>query len=124
MTQWTPQLEADIRKLGDLCEKQVTTAIDPEKNAVTSTLSFVFRDTVQVVPLLKRINKKIEGEYVDAKWQDSMEKIVAIAEANNSDAAGKIKKSIPVGREMSKFWRGYRHMISSTKAIKKLNLKY
>jgi hypothetical protein len=100
-------LESHIRDLGDYVEKQMKDLLDTKKGVTGSALRIAFRAVVgtQIMDSIMRYEsmdytnfglKPREG------WLKDLQRVVDYAEANNSDAAEKIKKALPIATELTK----------------------
>ena len=98
MPAWSPKIEKLIRKLGDYTDSQMKDLLDPKASAGGTALRAVFRGAAIGIPLRRRLKK--EGLQFD-DWLPGLQKIVDLAEQNGSDAAEKIKKSIPVATQLN-----------------------
>ena len=100
MTDWTPEIEALIRKLGDFIDQQMRDLLDYKSSAWGSALRIAFNVATTGKPLVQKTCKAAGIEY-NGDILDAMKKIVAVADQNKSDAADKIKKALPYGEEFA-----------------------
>lgn len=124
MTQWTPELEQLVRKLGDYNEKQMKDLLDTKALPVASALRIVFRAVTTGEPLIREAFKKAGWEY-QQNWMGNLQKLADLADQNGSNAADKIKKALPVATEISKHYKDSASgILTQIKIAKKLNIKY
>ncbi len=106
MTEWTPDFENLVRKVGDYVEIQLKDLIDPKSTTIATALRMSFRAAATGAPLLKQTYKEAglsRRDPLHSMWEDArLNELVKIAETNGSDAASKIKRGIAVVELMKK----------------------
>jgi hypothetical protein len=97
---WTPELEARIRKVGDYVETQMKDLLNPGAGVTATSLRLAFRGaTVGMV----RMGDACMEAGIDwrGNWMGDLQKLCDLAGANNSDAADKIKKALPIAAQLT-----------------------
>ncbi|MDE1152337.1 MAG: hypothetical protein PW788_07355 [Micavibrio sp.] len=99
MTEWTPKVEQLIRDVGDYLEAQMKDLIDPAAGALGTSSRMAFRHASNGQRLMDRAANELGCNLSD--WNGSLQKVVELAEANNSDAAAKIKRVLPLAKRIA-----------------------
>jgi hypothetical protein len=125
MAKWTPKLEKLVEKLGDYNEAQMKSLLNPKVPAPASALRIAFRAVTQGEPTMKKAFKEAGWEY-QQNWMGNLQKLSDLADQNGSDAAAKIKKTLPLARKISKLYTkdSVSGILNQVKAAKKLNIKF
>src|SRR5690349_16024608 len=103
---WGGDLEGEIRELGDYVEKQMKDLLNPKASVTGSALRIAFRAVVGT-QMRDSIFRREGLDYTDFGlkprhgWMEDLQTLVDLAEANKSDAADKIKKALPVAKELT-----------------------
>ncbi len=119
MAKWTPELEALIRTVGNAVDKQMQDFVNPKSGVLGSGLRTVFRSVTQVTPAVNKACKKA-GLPQTRDWQGNMQKLIELAEQNGSNAADKIKKWLPVSKDIaSQYQPTLKGVAQQIKAAKK-----
>ena len=131
MPKWTPETEKLISDIGDFIDKQMRDVVDPSASTLGTSSRVAFNVASTGKGLFQRAVTELE---VDLKthWEDSMKKIIDLAESNGSHAADKIKKAMPVAKQLADEFgftpdnreMGKLQMMGLLKQIKKKNIKY
>ena len=125
MTTWTPQLEKDIAQYSKAYDVMMREALSPARGTQMAALRTIFYAMVRVQPSFERICKQLG---VDSKIdQDkTIEKIIALADENKSNAADLLKKSYPVAQAIhSKVQKSpKKSFLGGLKIARSLGLKY
>jgi hypothetical protein len=101
MTQWTSELEDNIRKLGESTERNTLDGANPDMPLAVSLLRIAFRSATQSEPLYKKICSEMNLDSKN-KYTDNIQKIVDFAVENSSDAGEKLQKQVDFVRELNK----------------------
>lgn len=126
MTQWNPKLEQLIREVGDYTEKQMKDLLDPKTAATVSALRITFRGFTKGLPAMKKTCAEAGLDFENYDWLNKLQKLAEIAEQNDSDAAEKIKKALPIAHHLERIFEqtGNDGALSRIKAAKQQNIKY
>lgn len=126
MTQWTPKLEKLIRELGEYTEKQMRDLLNPEAAATLSALRITFRGFTRGLPAMKKTCAEAGLDFENYDWLSKLQKLAEIADQNNSDAADKIKKALPIANQLEQIFKqtGNNDPLSRIKTAKQQNIKY
>jgi hypothetical protein len=116
MTQWTPELEGLIRKVGEAMDKQMKDLVNPEKSVLGSGLRAAFRGRGGIHPLLKQVCNEAG---VDFNPDSTMRALIKLCEENNSDAASNLKKWVGPYEEIARQSTSLRGISRSIKYAKK-----
>lgn len=104
MTQWTPELERNIRKLSDSFEKDTKAMINPNGHVRLGIAFSIVRGIKDGLPAYKKICRATglssEGGLADARKSGNLQRIIELAEANGSDAADKLKRALAIQGEV------------------------
>jgi len=99
MTEWTPKVEQLIRDIGDYLEAQMKDLIDPSAGALGTSSRMAFRHASTGQRLMDRAEAELDCSLSD--WNGTLQKVIDLAEANNSDAAAKIKRVLPLAKRIA-----------------------
>src|ERR1700722_14950093 len=130
MTEWNEKNEKLIRDFGDFVDKLARTAMDPETGTMkTLTSLFMMKSTGE--KLVKSLISDLGCEF-DKDWSGALDKVIKLAEDNNSDAAAKIKKILPQAKLLAQEFgigpgsekMGKLEQLSKLKELKKRNIKF
>ena len=103
MTQWTPELEALIRRYSEYHDEQMRDALNPTTSAEDTLLRMDFRHESYGKRIYTKIcaamNMDASSPYNDT-YEKNMQQMVDLAAQNGSDAADKLKKVLDVGRQI------------------------
>jgi hypothetical protein len=116
MSQWTPELEQLISDLGYYVETQMKDLLDTRASAAASTARIMFRGVSTGHPLMKKTCKKAGFEF-SGNWLGDLQKLADLAEKNNSAAADKIRKALPVATKLTADFKTH-HLKSPKSMIK------
>lgn len=124
MTAWTSKLEALIRDFGDIEERNTKDGCNPRLPMPVTVLRIAFRSTTKSQPLFNKICAEIgvKPDY-QTSYSDTLQKIIDLAAANNSDAADKLKKKVAFTRELNSRFEGVGGM-ARIKAAKRGEIKW
>jgi hypothetical protein len=127
--EWNPSNEKLIRDIGDFIDKQVRDILDPNVSTpATITRLFNARSTGEA--LFNRATKELGLDF-KGDIEGAAKTIIETCEKNGSDAAAKIKKAVPVAKQLAdEFGLGPDSKVSKWKApillakVKKKGIKY
>ena len=124
MAKWDKDLETLISKLGDYVDIQMKILLDVKSGAKTSATKIAFNFAVKGKPLMDETCRKL-GFKFKGIWKADFEEIIKLAEENNSPAADKIKKALPVVKQLEKIFKQLpKGFINKVEAAKKQNINY
>ena len=129
MTQWTPKVEQLIRDIGDYLEDQMRDLIDQKAGVIGTSSRMAFRHASKGARLIDRAQTELGCNINDP--DNSVQAVIDLAEANGSDAAAKIKKVLPLVKEIAKDFglgtgdtnMGKLEQLQKLKAVKKKGYK-
>lgn len=128
MTEWNPKTEKLIRDVSDFVYKMTGELLDPNVGTA-STIKHLFNERAAAKSLYDRATSEL-GIDLRNDWQGSIKKVIDLAEANNSDAADKLKKVLPVAKQLVDEFgfgpdteMGYLKQVMTLNKIKKKNIK-
>ncbi|TAL28380.1 MAG: hypothetical protein EPN97_14695 [Alphaproteobacteria bacterium] len=124
MTAWTPKLEAMIRAFGDIEERNTKDGCNPRLPMPVTVLRIAFRSTVKGQPLFNKICAEmgVTPDYLTG-YSATLQKIIDLAAANNSDAADKLKLKLKFTRELNARFKDVGGL-ARIKAAKKGEIKW
>ena len=99
MIQWTPKVEQLIRDIGDYLEDQMRDLIDQKSGVIGTSSRMAFRHASKGSRLLDRAQTELNCNINDP--DNSVQAVIDLAEANGSDAAAKIKKVLPLAKQIA-----------------------
>jgi len=99
MTEWNPKTEQLIRDVSDFVDKMMRDIVDPNIGTA-ATIMHVFNEASTAKNLYQRAESEL-GINLKQDWQGSIKKVIDLAEANNSNAADKLKKILPVAKQLA-----------------------
>ncbi|MEZ0260970.1 MAG: hypothetical protein ACAH80_08170 [Alphaproteobacteria bacterium] len=99
MADWTPENEKLIRELGDFMDKQMRDVLDPKASTLGTSSRVAFNFASHGMGLFKRAEAQLGMDRKDP--HGALQKLVDLCEANGSDAAAKIKKVMPIAKQLA-----------------------
>jgi hypothetical protein len=99
MTDWTPENEKLIRELGDFMDKQMRDVLDPKASTLGTSSRVAFNFASHGASLFKRAEAQLGLDRHDP--HGSAQKLIDLCEKNGSDAAVKLKKVLPVAKQLA-----------------------
>lgn len=129
MIQWTPKVEQLIRDIGDYLEDQMRDLIDQKAGVIGTSSRMAFRHASKGARLMDRAQDELNCNINDP--DNSVQAVIDLAEANGSDAAAKIKKVLPLAKQIAKEFgvgpeaanMGKLEQLQKLKAVKKKGYK-
>ncbi len=98
MTEWNPKTEQLIREASEFAFKTFSEVLDPNIGTAR-TITHLFNQRAAAEDIYGRVTNEL-GVDLRKDWQGGIKKIIALADANNSDAADKLKKIVPVAQQL------------------------
>ena len=128
MTEWNANTEKLIRDVSDFVYRMTANVLDPNVGT-PSTIKHVFNERAAAKTLYERATSEL-GIDLKGDWQGSIKKVIDLAESNGSDAADKLKKVLPVAKQLADEFgfgpdteMGYLKQVMTLNKIKKKNIK-
>ena len=99
MTEWNPKTEQLIRDVSDFVDKMLREVVDPNIGTAT-TIAHLFNERATAKSMYERAESEL-GIDLKKDWQGSIKKVIDLADANGSNAADKLKKVLPVAKQLA-----------------------
>ncbi len=100
MTEWNPDTEKLIRDLSDYIDTQFRDIIDPKASTLGTSSRLAFRHASTGARLLDRAQKELGMK--PETWDEDCARVIKLCKDNNSNAADKLEKIVPVVKQLSK----------------------
>jgi len=105
MVQWNKEIESLVSKLGEYVDIQMKILLDTRIGVTKSASKIVFNFAAKGTPLMNETCKKL-GINFKGNWKQTLKTIIKVAEENDSLAAEKIKKAIPLVDKLENIFKG------------------
>lgn len=99
MPQWNARTEQLIRDVGDYLDAQMRDLIDPKAGTIGTSTRMAFRHASKGQYLMDRAQAELGCKLED--WNNSLQAVIDLAEANGSNAADKIKTVLPLAKKIA-----------------------
>lgn len=99
MAEWSQKTEQLIREIGDFLDTNIRDVVNPKASTLATSARVAFNAKSKGVPLFKRLRDEL-GIDIRKDWEGGLKSLADLCEANGSDAGDKIKKVLPVAKQL------------------------
>lgn len=100
MTAWCPKTEQLIRDIGDFLDDNIRDVVNPKASTIATSARVAFNAKAKGVPLFRRLKDDL-GIDIRKDWEGGLKQLADLCAVNGSDAGDKIRKVLPVAKQLS-----------------------